>query len=231
MWYYDALHRHVVRSLGALVERKNIPVKLLDAGCGTGGLLRKLKNAHASWKYTGVDFSPLACELARERTGAELVEGSVLSLPFSAAEFDAIVSCDVICQVSNPAVAVAEFFRCLRSGGLMVLTMPAYQWLYSYHDRQVANLRRYTRREVNHLVAEAGFEILRSTYWNTLPFPLAVLKRKVLPAPSSAASDVKAFPAPVEAFFNGLMSIEHAWLSLGGQLPFGTSVLTVARKP
>ena len=111
----------------------------------------------------------------------------------------------------------------------MILTMPAYQWLYSYHDREVANLRRYTRREVHQLLSGNGFDIVGSTYWNALPFPLAVLKRKVLN--SSAGSDVKAFPAPVEFFFNGLMAIERGWLSLGGTLPFGTSVLTVARKP
>jgi ubiquinone/menaquinone biosynthesis C-methylase UbiE len=231
MWYYAALHRHVVRSLLPMAGETKAPPRLLDAGCGTGGLLRKIKKAHPSWELTGVDFSPVARQLATERTGVRIVEGSVLSLPFPAAGFDAIVSCDVICQVSDPAVAVGEFFRCIRPGGLVVLTMPAYQWLYSYHDREVANLKRYTRGEVSRLLGDAGFEILRSTYWNTLPFPLAVIKRKVLPSPSSTASDVKAFPAPVEAFFNGLMAVEHGWLSLGGQLPFGTSVLTVARKP
>jgi SAM-dependent methyltransferase len=193
--------------------------------------LRKIKKTYPSWKLTGVDFSPIACELAAERTGIEVVEGSVLSLPFPAAGFDVIVSCDVVCQVSDPAMAMREFFRCLRPGGWVVLTMPAYQWLYSYHDREVANLKRYTRPGVDRLLGEAGFEIVRSTYWNTLPFPLAVIKRKVLPPPSSATSDVKAFPVPVEAFFNGLMAIEHGWFSLGGRLPFGTSVLTVAKKP
>jgi SAM-dependent methyltransferase len=226
MWYYRALHRHVVRSLGAALPAA---ARVLDAGCGTGGLLRRLHEARPQWTLTGLDFSPLACELARERTGGEIVQGSVAALPFADGAFDAVVSCDVVCQVADEAVAVREFGRCLRPGGVVVLTMPAYAWMYSYHDREVGNLRRYTRREVNSLLRGAGLVIERSTYWNMLPFPLAVLRRKLLP-PSAPASDVRLYPAPVEAGFNGLMALEHAWLGLGGALPGGNSVLTVARK-
>lgn len=227
MWYYRALHRHVVRSLGR--ELPAAPAQVLDAGCGTGGLLRRLHEAQPAWRLTGLDFSPLACELARERTGGEILQGSITALPFAEATFDAITSCDVVCQVTDPRQAVGEFYRCLKPGGVAVLTMPAYQWMYSYHDREVGNLRRYTRGEVNALLGGAGFRIASSTYWNMLPFPLAVLRRKILPPPASA-SDVGLFPAPLEAGFNGLMAVEHAWLRLGALLPFGNSVLTVARK-
>lgn len=226
MWYYRALHRQVGRSLA-----QEIPAvaQVLDAGCGTGGLLRHLHKVQPSWQLTGLDFSPLACELARERTGGEVVQGSIASLPFADALFAAVVSCDVVCQVADPAQAVREFHRCLKPGGVAVLTMPAYQWMYSYHDKEVGNLRRYTRGEVNALVRAAGLAVVRSTYWNMLPFPLAVLRRKILP-PSAPVSDVRLYPAPLEAAFNGLMALERGWLRLGAGLPFGSSVLTVARK-
>ncbi len=227
MWYYRALHRHVARSLTHAV---GADARVLDAGCGTGGLLRRLQAEHPAWRLTGVDFSPLACALARERTGAEVVQGSVAELPFADAGFDAVVSCDVLCQVADPARAAAEFHRCLRPGGAAVLTMPAYPWMFSYHDREVGNLRRTTRREVDGLLRGAGFTVVRSTYWNLLPFPLAVLRRKILP-PAAPRSDVGLFPAPMEAFFNALMAAEHGWLGRGGSLPAGNSVLTVARKP
>ena len=228
MWYYRALHGHVARSLGA----RALPAdaRVLDAGCGTGGLLRHLRAAQPGWRLTGLDFSPLACELARERTGGEMVQGSIGALPFADATFDAVVSCDVVCQVADPALALREFHRCLRSGGWAVLTMPAYQWMYSYHDRAVGNLRRYSRSEVDALVRAAGLEVVGSTYWNTLLFPLAVLRRKMLP-PAGPASDVRLYPAPVEAAFNLVLAVERAWLASGGSLPFGNSVLTVARKP
>ena len=101
--------------------------------------------------------------------------------------------------------------------------------MYSYHDRAVGNLRRYDRGEVNVLLRAAGFTVVTSTYWNTLLFPLAFVRRKLLP-PAQSVSDVRSYPPLVEAFFNGLMALEQAWLSLGVSLPFGNSVLTVARK-
>jgi SAM-dependent methyltransferase len=227
MWYYRALHGHVGRSLARFLPGP--AVHLLDAGCGTGGLLRALQAAQPAWRLTGLDFSPLACERARERTGGEVVQGSIAALPFPAATFDAVSSCDVVCQVTDPAQALREFHRCLRPGGTVVITMPAYQWMYSYHDRAVGNLRRYSRRELNALLVAAGFAVVRTTYWNTLPFPLAVLRRKIFP-PAKARSDVAAFPPWLEAVLNGLMAVERGWLARGGRLPFGTSVLTVARK-
>ncbi len=226
MWYYRALHRHVAREL---TREMPVAARVLDAGCGTGGLLRQLHRVRPDWQMTGLDFAPLACELARERTGGEIVQGSISLLPFPDATFDAVVSCDVLCQVSDPAQALREFHRCLKPGGVTVLMMPAYQWMYSYHDREVGNLRRYARKEVSALVRAAGFAVVRSTYWNMLPFPLAVLRRKILPL-SARASDVRLYPAPLEAAFNGLMALEHGWRRLGPSLPFGSSVLTVARK-
>jgi SAM-dependent methyltransferase len=228
MWYYRALHRHVGRSLAAVLPEAG--ARVLDAGCGTGGLLGRLRAARPGWTLTGLDFSPLACELARERTGGEVVQGSIAALPFADAQFDAITSCDVVCQVADPALAVREFHRSLRLGGFVVLNMPAYRWMYSYHDTATGNLRRYSRGEVNALLRGAGFRIVRSTYWNTLLFPLAVLRRKILP-PSAPTSDVGLFPAPVEAGCNALLALEHAWLGVGGSLPLGNSVLTVAQKP
>lgn len=228
MWYYRALHRHVARSLTRELRGSPAP-HVLDAGCGTGGLLRRLHELQPAWQLMGLDYSILACELARERTHHVIAHGSIAELHFSDAMFDAVVSCDVVCQVADDTQVVKEIYRCLKPGGVVVLTMPAYQWMYSYHDRSVANLRRYSRGQTNALLRGAGFQIVRSTYWNMLPFPLAVLRRKIFPGKASD-SDVALFPAPVEAFFNGLMALEHAWLACGGRMPFGSSVLTVARK-
>lgn len=229
MWYYRALHRHVARRLAASLAGSSSPA-VLDAGCGTGGLLRHLRAEQQTWRFGGLDFSTLACQMTRERTGLEITEGSILALPFGDASFDAVTSCDVVCQVDEPAKALVEIFRVLRPGGIVVLTMPAYQWLWSYHDVEVGNLRRYSRGETAALLAAAGFQPERSTYWNMLPLPLAVLRRKIFP-PRTPTSDVRLYPVPVEAMFNAMMALEHACLHHVGALPCGSTVLAVARKP
>jgi len=227
MWYYRALHRHVARTL---VNRVSHDATLLDAGCGTGGLLRHLREVRSTWHLSGLDMSPLACQLAHERVKVEITEGSVARLPYADGNFDAITSCDVLCQIEQPAPALREFARCLKPGGFVVLTMPAYQWLYSYHDRQVANLRRYTCPQLREQLRAAGFLPICDTYWNALPFPLAVLRRKIFP-PGNPTSDVRLYPAPLEFMFNTMMALEHGWLIAGGSLPFGSSVLIVGQKP
>lgn len=227
MWYYRALHRHVATALCGVAASG---AAVLDAGCGTGGLLRRLATTGREWELQGLDFSPLACDLARERTGRPVAQGSVTALPFGDATFDAVASCDVVCQVPEAGAALAEFRRVLRPGGALVLTMPAYRWMYSYHDRQVGNLWRCSRGELLALLRAAGFHPVSATYWNTLPFPLAVLRRKLLPA-AEGESDVRLYPPLVEGTFNAMMNLEHRWVEAGNALPWGSSVLAVARRP
>ncbi len=229
MWYFRSLHAHIARALNARLGEQ---AEVLDAGCGTGGLIRRLGSAHPAWHWTGVDVSPVALELARRRcrAGVKFREASVAALPAGDGQFDAIVSADVLYHVEDDAAALREFFRALRPGGLVVLNLPAYQWLWSYHDEAVHSRRRYHRSEVRAKLQAAGFVAAQATYWNTLPLPLIVARRKLWPAPRSG-SDVQLLPAPLEKIFQGMMAAEQAWLRGVGALPFGCSVFATATKP
>lgn len=230
MWYFRSLHAHVGREL----QREGVKdgTEVLDAGCGTGGLILRARRWPIRARWSGIDFMPLACELARERCGPEvdIREASVTALPFDAARFDAVVSADVICQIDNPEVAMAEFARVLRPGGVLIINVPAYMWMWSYHDDTVHTKHRYTRPEIARLLRDAGFTTHRLTHWNALPFPLIWAKRKIFRG-NGDTSDVKEYPKPVDAMFAAMMSVEHAWLRAGGAWAWGTSVFAVARKP
>ena len=231
MWYFRSLHAHVDRALTAGSACGASTAKVLDAGCGTGGLILRLRQRHPDWRYSGIDFMPLACELARKRCGPEvdIRVASITELPFADESFDAVVSADVVCQVDNPEVAAREFSRVLRPGGVAVINVPAYMWMWSYHDDSCQTKHRYTRREVDRLLADAGFVDRRTTHWNALPFPVVWAKRKLFRS-AADSSDVKLYPRPVEAVFNAAMEIEHAWLRAGGRWAWGTSVFAVATK-
>ena len=228
MWYFRALHNHIWSELS---RRLSVQAAILDAGCGTGGLIRRLAPLRAEWKWTGVDLSPLAIELARKRCGdvAELREGSVTSLPFDDELFDAVVSADVLYHLDDDWSALREFHRVLRPRGILVINVPAYRWLWSYHDEAVAGRRRYDRSEILEKISRVGFLQGRATHWNLLPLPLIIARRKLFP-PRHFGSDVRKSPALVEAGLRAAMEIEKGCLALFGSLPAGSSILATAHR-
>ncbi len=228
MWYFHALHglieREIVRRLAAgPASGRPGPREILDAGCGTGGLIRRLAPRHPDWKWTGIDAELAACGLARQRTSSEIQHGTLAQLPFADGSFDAVVLADVLYHLADDDAALREVHRVLRPGGVIVATAPAYRWLWSYHDVAVAGRRRYGRRELLGKLQAAGFIAIRATYWNALALPLVALRRKLLPAPKSG-SDVRAYSAPAELVGRTFMGIERAWLAAFKRLPFGVSI-------
>lgn len=228
MWWFTALHENL-----ALLCRRNEACEasraLLDAGCGTGGLLARLSRVLPDREAVGLDADRFACERARAKSGRPVCAGSVNALPFADGAFGAIVSADVLCHEGvDEGAALAQFHRVLGERGVLILNLPAYSWLMSAHDGAVANIRRYTRRRLVRLLESAGFRVLLATYWNTILFPVMVLTRKLLP--SGTGSDVRLRSPAVEALCRAATGIEHAWLGRGWRLPFGGSLIAVAAR-
>jgi ubiquinone/menaquinone biosynthesis C-methylase UbiE len=225
LWHFEAMHDHVRHAL----KKQNLltGAKILDAGCGTGGLLRRLTNWYPSAQLQGMDFSPLAVEFARKRTNKPVFEGSIIAVPFADNSFDVIISLDVLCQIERPEDALSEFVRCLRPGGVVIVNVPAYRWLWSYHDDAVQSHHRFSRSEINNLFRKAGLQPVYHTYWNTFLFPAIVVRRKLLPAPHDGSSDVHEYPAWVSGPLRALLALERLWLKTGLRLPFGCSVFAV----
>lgn len=219
MWWYRALHARLVDALGG------IEGPILDAGCGTGGLLARLAPRPALY---GLDFAPSAAARAAAKSGAAIACGSINALPFADASFAAVVSADVLCHAAvEPPAALAELRRVLRPGGRLVLNMPAYQWLLSAHDRHVHNTRRVTAATLRRWLDASGFTSIRTRYWNALLLPAMILQRKFL-ARRANSSDVAAFSPPIEAIFHAICTLERL-----SRLPWpaGGSVIAIAERP
>ncbi|MDE1903509.1 MAG: class I SAM-dependent methyltransferase [Alphaproteobacteria bacterium] len=221
MWWTRALRRNLRAAAAPFAGTPD--GRLLDAGCGTGGLLATL--AHPA--SFGLDRDGFACRLARTKARRPVAQGSVGDLPFDDAAFEIIVSADVLCHRGvGVERALGEMHRCLKPGGALIVNLPAYPWLYSAHDRAVDNARRFYRREVIGLLAAAGFGSIRATYWNTLLFPLMVARR-LLPG---GGSEVGLLPASLEWLFDAVATFESALLRSGLRLPFGGSILAVGTR-
>ena len=204
-------------------------LRLLDAGCGTGFNLVALARFGPT---LGIDLSEDAIAFCRER-GVRAVRGSVLRLPFRAEAFEAVTSFDVIYHdwVGDDRAAVAEMARVLRPGGALLVRVPALELLRGAHDAEVLTRRRYTLGELRALVEGCGLRVERSTYCNSLLFPVLFAWRTLDRLLGRHGSDVGFLPPLLESLFRRLMELEAFCVRNGLRFPIGASAVVLALKP
>ena len=204
-------------------------LRILDIGCGTGGNLSVLAEFGQA---RGIDRDPLCINYGR-RKGLECSHGNMLDFEAPPASLDLVTLFDVLTQVDRDQVPIvlSRIAAALVPGGLLAFREPAMPIARGAHDRAVNIHHRFEATEVGALLNNAGFELLRVTYLNTLLFPPIVLARRLQDAlfPALAASDVRPTPAPLNALLLGVLRIEKRLLRFT-DLPFGVSLFCVARK-
>ena len=230
-WWFVG-RRRMVRDLVVRHMAGRESLRVLDAGCGTGGTLTALEGVGELW---GCDISTDALDMCRLRGLDKLVQASVEALDFDDANFDVVISCDVLEHVKDDTGAMREMARVLRPGGICVLTLPAYMWLWSEHDEALGHFRRYVGGEVRRLVEGAGLRVEKFSGAVTLVLPMIVLYR-VFKRLTRRRRDDKAqtslvqLPEWINRFFIRLLDLENL-LMRRLRLPWGASVVVVARKP
>ena len=230
LWWYRGLRAHVVEAIPPVSP----DFKLLDAGCGSGGMLARVRHHFPQASLTGMDFVERALELTKERNiRATLVQGSADKLPFHDAEFDVVLSLDVIVlRGIDDGAAVRDMHRVLRPGGKLILNVAAFDFLRGSHDVATQMARRYTRPAVAGLLRGAGFTIKSLSYWNMSLMPAVALVRWASRTRTGNA-DVRSDLAPMWPPLNrALTAIARAELAASRRfpLPFGTSVFAVATR-
>lgn len=235
-WWYRGLRRLARDQAESAILRKagrRDDVRILDAGCGTGGTLAMLDGLGRTF---GIDFHPLAVRLAADRGLNGLCRGSVTELPYRDRSFDLVISLDVLYHrgVKSDLGALAEFRRCLKPGGTVVLNLPAFESLRSSHDMAIHTARRYRRRPLERLIMEAGLIPQRITHWNTILFPclaaVRLLRRRGAGDGRASESDVTAVHPVLNRMLGLILEAERRWLRIGS-FPFGLSLMAVARRP
>lgn len=228
-WWHGGMRAINAALLDPLYEDEG-GLRILDAGCGTGGDALYLSRYG---EVVGLDLAPEATALAVERLPGRFTRGSVLALPFADASFDLVTSFDVLYHrgVPDEVLALDEARRVLRPGGWLLVRLPAYEWLRSRHDRQVHTRRRYTAADARRLLEDAGFRVERVTYALSLLFPLSLATRMLERfSPDSGNESAMSLPiAPLNTALRMPMALEAAWLGMGGSFPFGLSVVCLAR--
>lgn len=224
-WWYQALHQLIFQALET--ELPNWREKeILDVGCGTGAILKRLGNPE---RNVGIDLAPEAISLCQERGLTNVRQGDICALPFSDASFDAVICSSVLYHdwVADLPAAIREMNRVLRANGILLINVPAFNFLHSQHDEAVMTARRFRKSEIRALLRQQDFEIRRLTYWTTFVFPLAVLARTF--GGSKMGRDFESTDSWSQRLLGKITQLE-LWLLQKVSFPFGVALFAIAGK-
>jgi len=199
---------------------------VLDVGCGTGAMLQEFSKRYFA---CGIDFTEIAVAYCKKRGIENVFVGNLSSIPENG-RFDLITFFDVIEHTDNDIDVLCEAFKLLKEGGSIVITVPAYQWLWSKHDELNHHKRRYTMRRLALTVQSSGFQLTHMSYFNTLLFPLAVIRRMCDRMLNGNVDDLALPPAIINRLSLQVFRLERL-LVPHLVLPFGVSILCHAMKP
>jgi SAM-dependent methyltransferase len=205
--------------------------RALDVGCGTGETLAALAQAGFA-DPVGTDLSPYVLAYARDRSPHATLRSLAEELPFSSGSVACLTSMDVLEHVADDRAALREYHRVVEPGGVAVLMVPAYQWLFSDHDRRACHHRRYSARALAERTEEAGFVVERAGYFHSFLVPPAALLRRtplhrLQRGTDEEASDGSALVGRV----CGALAAAERRLARRRGVPAGLSVALVARRP
>jgi SAM-dependent methyltransferase len=224
-WWYRA-RREV---LAALISRKvKLPTgaRILEIGCGTGHNLSMLGQFG---EVDAIELDEAARDVASARLGRQVLGARLPELEgVPEASYDMVALLDVLEHVEADRDALRSIARRLKPGGVILITVPAFQWMWSAHDVVNHHQRRYSKRTLNAAIADAGLKVDFVGYFNSILFPLAAAARLAGRLTGKEESDDKLPPKPVNAVFEALFGLERHAIA---RLPFtpGVSIAAVVR--
>lgn len=223
-WWFVARREILAKVIDAYVPRGSA---ILDVGCGTGFVLQQLKN---DYEAHGLDAAPIAVDFCHQKGLPNVHLGLLGETDFGRREFDLVSFLDVLEHLDDDVDAMTKARALVKKDGLLLVTVPAYQFLWSAHDVSHHHRRRYTRGSLERAVRAAGFEPLFVSYFNSVLFPLIFSARmagRLLGRGST--SDAEGQPPPlVNKLLHAAFAAEKAVLPKVS-MPFGVSLLCVAR--
>lgn len=229
-WLFRARRELVVE----LIHQNGLETssRILDIGCG-GGYLAALLEDVGSNAVFGLDISERAVAFCRQRGMRNIFRGDGARLALADGVLDAVVAVDVLEHLTADAAALREWSRLLKEEGKLIITVPAFKFLWSGHDEVCHHFRRYSKAVLVNLLQEAGFVPQRVSFWNfSLFFPLCLIRifRKLFPGGHSGPDDrLYILPTPVNNILLGLLRLENRFLNWM-DFPVGISLFVVARK-
>lgn len=211
----------------AMIEGLNLPSQaaIFEIGAGTGGNLSMLMRYG---QVRAVEPDGFARAWAIRKTGVQVLNGHLPDgLPFSSERFDLVCLFDVLEHVEEDRASLRAIRQLLKPNGKVLLTVPAYRWLWSTHDNKHHHVRRYSRAGLIKLARATGYRLVKITFFNTFLLPVVIAARvfdRLIRKPDSSGTQIP--PRFVNGLLKGVLSLEAA-LIVRSTLPLGVSLLTI----
>ena len=223
-WWVKARKEIVINLFEKYLDSGSLDI--LEIGFGTGGVLEAVSRYGKTW---GMDNAE-AVEYTKKRYPSDrLREGRLPDkVSFPENSFDRLIMLDVLEHIEDDFLSLKKTAKLLRSGGILFLTVPAFNFLWSKHDEDAMHMRRYSRGEIIQKLKEAGFDIVKCSYFNTFlfaPIVIAKLSNKI----KAGSLEKRVLPRVIENLFYNIFRSEKMFLDRFS-LPFGISIVCIAQK-
>ena len=237
-WWFVAREKIISNYLKKIIDDKILKqenLKILNVGCGPG---RSSQYLSSFGEVTSIEYDKDCCEFASERTGLQIINGSITELPFQDEMFDLVCAFDVIEHVEDDQLAVSEMKRVAKKEGVIFITVPTFMSLWSHHDVINHHFRRYKLSQIEKLfeIKKNGNEIF-SSYFNFFLFPGIYLIRiisnilKFGKNRPGSGSDFETFkPGFLNNLLFNIMYFESKFINKNIKFPFGVSLLYTWKK-
>jgi len=223
-WWFLSRNDIIEKILKKYCDRNLYNQKILDCGCGRGDLLFYLRKKGYRNLY-GIDDK----NIIKNESEIKFFNMDVCNMNFKDNYFDVVVASDLIEHIDDDMLAINEMRRVLNKNGVLIVFVPAFRILWSYHDVINMHKRRYTRKELVKKLKLSGFEILKDSYWNFFAFLPVLFIRTFKNIFKIRSNDFYSFPIVFNYLIVFIIYLENFLLNYVN-FPFGVSVFVVARK-
>lgn len=231
-WWHKGKLFLIQSILGNLNKTHQKPLKILEIGCGSGEIIEKLAKDH---DVLGIDISQDALDFCVKRGLKNLLKGDINELDILKYQnsFDYVLALDVLEHIQDDFETMKRAYSMLKPGGYFIVNVPAHKFLWSEHDEALHHQRRYHSLEIKQKLTDAGFDIVKKSYFvATAFFPILLIRTWNTFFKKSAypKSSYVILPKKLNDIATKVMKAEAKLLNIFN-LPLGTTITVIAKKP
>lgn len=220
--FYFKAKNELIYGFISKLNKQNLKILILGIGPSSSlSSLNKYGNVYAT------DIDEKALKFIPNNVFFKKQKVDVCNIPFKDNFFDIIIGCDILEHVKKDKIAVLNIYKCLKKNGIFIGTVPAFNFLFSSHDKALGHIRRYSKKDLNNLFL--NFKKIKLTYWNFFIFPFISIIRILKKNSKPKVDKININSSFIDSLLYYLLKIEN-FLVKYISLPYGLSLFMIYKK-